>query len=142
MFPGEKSPGLIEASGLPAVPQVEKPDNVNDADAAPIWVGIVNGEYGWIDTYVQSNLNGSVIDMDVFVDTEKYCDTTPIIRGKRIELSCGMLERRVADVQDVYIVTLVSLPDDSSVRIRGYFQCHRQDRDAGIYACWFESVLP
>ena len=69
-------------------------DDLANTDLANLWVIIENDEFGRLRVNVDAAFDIDEFDLDVFVDSEEYCNTVRIYQDEGIyEMGCGSLEK-------------------------------------------------
>ena len=69
-------------------------DDLANTDLANLWVIIENDEFGRLRVNVDAAFDIDEFDLDVFVDSEEYCNTVRIYQDEgTYEMGCGSLEK-------------------------------------------------
>ena len=76
---------------------------------APIIVAIANGEYEWLEAYIDVADDYDQYDIDVFIETVEFCNTTRVYGDESFyKLSCALFEfSSHTDVERVSVQTPV-----------------------------------
>ncbi len=114
-----------------AAATTEPPEDLATADRANLWVIIENDEFGRLSVSVDAAFDIDEFDLDVFVDSEQYCNTVRIYGDEGYyQTSCGSLEKPHGLVERV----------SAQTRNLGDLRCARNVQSLpteSVFACRF-----
>ena len=129
-------PTVPKPTSTPRPPPTQTPGPIplSQVERAPIWIGIVNSEYGWVEVFAQVSFKVDTYELDVLVHGEEYCNSRALYEDEPpTKLSCGILEYSHSSISDVRVRVNENLWSEGE-----RFRCERNKASTqshSVFAC-------